>query len=349
MKGLWLRPSVGDNISLRRTRIAEELAERGIHIDIQDAGGLDAVTAVRRAITGDYDVILGNVRVGLYLGFPLAKLLRKPFIGTVSDPIDQIEDLPGPLFRFFEWYEWQALARADGCSFVYQSSFEEAERRGIEGRKLPNAVNYEMFADPDSEAVDRSRSILESDGVDLDKPVGIYLGGLIEDRYSLEAIVDAAGQCPDWEIVFVGDGPDRDIVETGVETYDNVYYPGAFEYDLMPGFLSHAEVGFCIMDAEQPLKIGEYGAAGLAVITREGELSDRFGEDALYVAPPTGDGVATALQEIGGDTERRQRYAETLRESIKSVQWSDVADEYAEMIRAAVDGSADTASGTSRD
>lgn len=336
MKGLWLRPSVGDNISLRRTRIAEELTERGIDVDVQDAGGLDALTAIRRAVTGDYDVILGNVRVGLYLGFPLAKLLRKPFIGTVSDPIDQIDDLPGPLFRFFEWYEWQALARADACSFVYETSYQEAKRRGIKARKLPNAVNYGMFADPDADTVDRTGSILDEAGVDREKPMAIYIGGLIEDRYSLSAIVEAADQCPEWEIVFVGDGPDREIVERGVEAHDNVYYPGAFEYELMPGFLAHADVGFCIMDAEQPLKIGEYGAAGLVTITREGELSERFGEEAVYVVEPTGDGVTDALETIGADEQLRTQYVENLRAAVKSVGWDDIADEYAEMIRAVV-------------
>lgn len=336
MKCLWLRPSTGDNISLRRTRIAEQLGQRGIDIDIQDASGRDALTASRRALFGDYDVIMGNVRVGLYLGFPLATLRRRPFVGTVSDPIEQIEDLPGPLFRFFQWYEWQILARADACSFTYQSSYEEAQRRGIDGEKLPNAVDYQLFHDPDPDAVSRAERILEDNGVDLDSPMGIYIGGMTEETYHLSAILDAAERRPEWEFVFVGEGPDQDLVESATASQDNVTFLGAFEYELMPGFLAHATVGFCLVDAEQPLKVAEYGAAGLVCLGIDGELRNRFDAAELYFVDPTGESISDALAALDADPQLREEYSTRLDEAVKSVGWDDIADTFEELLRSVV-------------
>jgi hypothetical protein len=184
-------------MSVRRERIAEELRERGYEIDICDASGLDSLGAIKQALTGGYDIIAGNVRVGLYLGYPLARILRKPFLGDVSDPLSDIDYLPNPLFRFFEWYEWHVLKRADATVFVYESSLEEALKRGIEDSvKLPNAVNYEQFAEPDSETVERARKILQDDGVDLEKPLAIYLG-IFSSRYCTEEILATADHAPE--------------------------------------------------------------------------------------------------------------------------------------------------------
>lgn len=337
MKCLWLRPSTGDNISLRRTRIAEQLGTRGIEIDIQDASGRDALTAIRRALFGDYDVIIGNVRVGLYLGFPLAKLRRRPFVGTVSDPIEQIDDLPGPVFRFFEWYEWQILARADACSFTYQSSYEDARRRGIDGEKLPNAVDYRTFHNPDPDAVSRAERILEDNGVDLDAPMGIYIGGMTEETYHLSAILEAAERRPEWEFVFVGEGPDQDLVESAASAQDNVTFLGAFEYELMPGFLAHATAGFCLVDAEQPLKVAEYGAAGLVCLAIDGELRARFDDDELLFVQPTGESVAAALADLDADPDRRDGYADRLDEAVRDVGWDDIAAAFEGLLRSVAD------------
>ncbi|WP_276273943.1 glycosyltransferase [Haloarcula litorea] len=323
---------MGDHISVRRTRIAEKLAERGIEADIRDTSGLDALAAVRTAIEGDYDVILGNVRVGLYLGYPLARLLGTPFVGDVSDPLSDFEDLPWPLFRLLSAYEWFVLGHADACAFTYDETKAEADRRGIEGQKLPNAVDYDFFADPDPEAVAEAVEILDAEGVDRSKPIAVYIGGMIEETYHLTDIVDAAERRPDWEFVFVGDGPQRDVVVDAAAELDNVHFPGAFDYRLMPGFLAHATAGFCLKDAEQPLKIAEYGAAGLVGVVQPGDLSERFADDEVLVSDPTGEALAAALATLD-DESVRETYAENLRDRAKSVGWDDVAAEYDRTIR----------------
>lgn len=332
---LWLRPSKGDNISVRRERIAEVLREEGFEIDIQDASRFDSISAIYKAIKGDYDLIAGNVRIGLYLGYPLAKLLRVPFVGTVSDPLFDIDSLPNPVFKFFEWYEWYILRRADRCSFVYESSYEGALRRGIDDAvKLPNAVDFEAFAEPEEDSIERAREILIREGVNLQKRIAIYIG-VFAHPYNITDILDAAPLTPDWEFVFLGEGDLENEVARAAESQSNVYFPGAFEYELMPGFLSLADVGFCFKDAEQPLKLKEYGASGLATIAQPGELQRWYSEDELLFVPPTAEDIANELTTLSQAEIDEKGMA--LRQRVAGSSWDEIAEGYREIFVKAIE------------
>ena len=331
MRILWLRPSKGDNISVRRERIAEKLENAGFEVVIRDASGFDLPSALWTAIRGDFDVIAGNVRIGLYAGYPVARLLRTPFLGDVSDPISDIDYLREPLFSFFEWYEWQVLRRADACVFVYESSYQEALSRGIsDAVKLPNAVDYDVFANPDEEAVKTAGDILTDCGVDFEKPLAIYLG-VFSPRYCIEEILAAAEQTPDWEFLFLGEGTLTAAVETADARLDNFHYPGAFPYELMPGFLSYADAGFCFKDAEQPLKLKEYGAAGVPAIVRPGELERWYDEDELVFTDPTPQAISQTLTDLAADETRRRQFGERLQAHARDYSWEDIASEYQQL------------------
>lgn len=328
MNILWLRPSRGENISVRRERIAAELRTRGYKIDICDTSGTDIIGAIKVALTGDYDIIVGNVRVGLYIGFPVSKLLGKPFLGDVSDPISDIDDYPELLFRFFEWYEWQTLKRADAAVFVYRSSYQEALARGVtNAHRLPNAVDYDSFASPDPNTVEETDRILQEVGVDTEKPIAIYLG-VLASHYKIEEILETASKAPDWEFVFIGEGELTGEVKQVAKNSENIYYPGSFEYRLMPGFLAHATVGFCFKDAEQPLKLKEYGAAGLPVIVRPGELSRFHDDDELVFVDPVPSEIANRLEQLRTDETLREQYVEAGRSIAAEWSWEEIAHAY---------------------
>lgn len=331
MRVLWLRPSKGENISVRRERIAEELRKRGYKIDIIDASGIDALSAIKQAIIGDYDVIAGNVRIGLYIGYPLARLMGKPFLGDVSDPISDINYLADPLLHFFEWYEWQVLKRANATVFVYDSTYQNAINHGIDdAMKLPNAVNYQQFATPDADVIDTAQNILSQEGTDLDKPIAIYIG-IFSPRYCTEEMLATAQYAPDWEFVFVGEGSLEASVERAACELENVHYPGAFPYRLMPGFLSLADVGFCFKDAEQPLKLKEYGAAGLPIVIRPGELSQWHDEDELVSVEPTPKVIAERLDDLQDDEELYEMYSNASRLIASEWSWEEIANGYDEL------------------
>ena len=336
MRLLWLRPSTGDNISVRRERIAEHLRKHGVEVDIRDSSGFDAFPAALQALTGDYDVIAGNVRIGLYIGYPIARLLRKPFLGDVSDPLSDIESLPQFVFRVLEWYEWSVLKRTDATIFVYESSFREAKARGIDAVKLPNAVDYEKFADPDVAVVSETQEILETDGVDLQKPMAVYIGGFSRE-YHVTDILRAAREASDWEFVFVGEGPLEQEVVAAAAALQNVHFPGAFEYRMMPGFLAHADAGFCFKDAEQPLKLKEYGAAGIPAIVQSGELERWYDDDELIFTEPTAEAIACLL--TGISTEALIEFGEKLQNATNDFTWRQVAGEYLEILKKEVSDS----------
>ena len=333
MKILWLQPSTGDNISVRRDRIAEVLEARGHEVVIQNATGLDAFGAIADAVTREFDILVGNVRIGLYLGYPVARILGRPFVGDVSDPIDDIDDRPDLLVRLLEWYEWKVLRRSDAAVFVYESSYRAARRRGIDGAvKLPNAVDYDAFADPDPAAVRDAARIMNSAGIHGDKPLAIHIG-VLSPSYCVEAILDAAERTPSWEFLLLGEGALSDLVRDRARRQQNVSFPGSFEYRLMPGFLAHAQVGFCFKDGEQPLKLREYGAAGVPTIARPGALERWYDDDELFFVHPDGEAIGDALRRLSDEPELASRYRRHLRQRVREWSWDAVADGYEDLFQ----------------
>lgn len=330
MKVLWLRPSVGDHISVRRERIAEHLEEMGVEVVILDASGFDSIGAVREAIGGGYDVVIGNVRVGLYLGYLLSVLLRKPLIGDVSDPTEIVDDLPTPIYRLVCWFEWWVLSRADAGFFVETTSYERAKSRGLDPVLVRNSVDYERFAEPDNDSVERARDVMESRGVDLDRPIAIYIGGMAP-HYHVEEIAKAADLLPTWEFVLVGKERGAEVEELS-RGRENVYFLGSHPYDLMPGFLYHSTAGFCLTDKQQPLKMMEYGAAGLPTVGLEGRLQDRFDEDEVLFVDGSPEEISGALEKLESDDDLSRELTFNLRERARHQSWRTVAEEYYEAI-----------------
>jgi glycosyltransferase involved in cell wall biosynthesis len=152
-------------------------------------------------------------------------------------------------------------------------------------------------------------------------------------KYCIEEILETAETAPEWEFLFVGEGPLEDDVRQAARTVENIYFPGAFEYRLMPGFLAHADVGFCFKDAEQPLKLKEYGAAGLPVIVRPGKLSAFHDEDELVFVDPDPAQIAAALRKLRTDQDLYAQYA-TAGETIASEwSWEEIAESYDELFQ----------------
>jgi hypothetical protein len=326
MKILWLRPYTGDNVSVRRERISEHLADMDVSVTLVDATGINALSAIYKAITGDYDVIVGNVRMGLYIGYPLSVVLSKPFVGDVSDPLSQIENLPSPLFNILKRYEWFVLSRADKSVFVTQPCHTEALERGIvDPVRLPNAVNYEQFANPSEDVISRTDSILRENKIDPDNQIAIYHGSMVS-RYHLAEIGEAAEQLPNWEFVFIGKDRGADIGEI-TSNRPNTHFLGAFDYELIPGFLSHSDLGLCLIDSEGPLKLKEFIAARTPTLVIP-EMKQWQDYDNLIYTNPEPDAIVSSINKIGNKDRKvyNKDVAETELES-----WKDIAQTYYEI------------------
>jgi glycosyltransferase involved in cell wall biosynthesis len=324
---LWLRPSTGENVSTRRERIAEQLGEMGVKVDIVNTSGTDSLSAVWTAITGNYDIIVGTVRVGLHIGYFLSRILRVPFIGSVSDPLErQKDDVPPSIYRLMCFLEWRVLRWSDAVFFVHPESHEDAKERGIDGTLARNAVNYSMFADPEEETKTKALEELTKNNVDTTKDIAIYIGGMVENAH-LEEIVEAAQMTPDWEFVFVGKEWGANISEL-VSDVENAYFLGAYNHEIMPGFLRHSSAAFCLVDNEVPLKVTEYGAAGLPTLGYPGKLKHVFSENELIYIEPKPEKISEELQKIASDPEYAQKYANNLRDYAAENKWEDIAEKY---------------------
>lgn len=331
MDVLWLRPTVGTHVSTRRERVKEGLQQRGVEVTIVDTSGTDAIEAISTALSGDFDVIVGTVRVGLYVGFLLAKLKRVPFVAEVTEPVDRVDDLPHPLYRLVEWYEFRVLKRADARFFVEQEVLQDANRRGIDGTLAKNAVWFEQFAEPDADLVERAQEQLESIGVDVTAPIAIYIGALTERQHILE-ILEASEECPHWQFLFLGEtGELSDRVTAAAEAYDNVHFAGSVPHREVPGYLSFSTVGFALSQGERPLKLLEYGAAGLTVLGTRGRREHEFSADEIYFIEPTPEAIAEALETVRLRPNQSPVDGKALQAIAEKNSWDDVADKYFEV------------------
>jgi len=331
---LWLHPSTGENVSTRGERISEHLHDQGVNVDLVYASGLDSISAISRAVRGDYDLIVGNVRIGLYLGYILAIILRTPLISEVSDPIDQIDSLPKPLFRAFEMLEWWILERCEVSFYVESESYETAKQRDVTAVWAPNSVDYEEFAEPEEAVVEEARHILIQEGIDLERNLAVYAGSLTTDVHLAE-VVEAVPMTDGWEIVLIGE--DRGLsVESLTDDVDGVSFIGAVSHDVIPGIYAHAAAGIALVDAEQPLKLMEYGAASLPVLACPGKLTLRFTERQMVFVDPTSSNIARGLMQISQSPGDAAARAEGLQNYVKEYSWADVATKYLKAIRSQV-------------
>jgi len=293
-----------------------------------DTTGPDVLSVIRSVLTEDYDIIVGTVRIGVPLGYALATVLRKPFIGSVSDPLETQDYLPSPVYRFISYLEWWILARADAVFFVESESYKEARKRGIERTMARNSVNFEMFATPTEDVVQETRNILDAAGVDTTENIAIYIGSMTENGH-FDEIVEAAEITPDWEFLFVGEDWGANISEL-IDGVGNAHFLGSYAHNLMPGFLYHASAAFCLVDTEMSLKINEFGAAGLPTLGYPGKQKKVFSDEELIYINPTPKTISEELQRIASDKDYAQKYSQNLRNHAKEHRWEDIAEKYYE-------------------
>ena len=128
-------------------------------------------------------------------------------------------------------------------------------------------------------------------------------------------------------LLIVGDGPMRDRVETSLAArnlLDSAYLAGPVPPDDVPHWLASAQVAVApYPDLEpfyfSPLKVFEYMAAGLPVVTSNvGQLRSLIRDGVTGIRCPPGDAAAlsTALARLGADPDLRARLGQAARKAI---------------------------------
>lgn len=127
---------------------------------------------------------------------------------------------------------------------------------------LPNGVDYDHFQAPQARPTEYG---------DDPRPIAVYVGS-IDVWLDRRLIEQTARALPEVRFVFIGPG------ELALNELANVEVLGPRPFDALPAYLQHATVGLIPFDVEshrelvnsvQPLKLLEYLAAGLPVVSTE--------------------------------------------------------------------------------
>lgn len=315
MEVLWLRPDKPENVSVGRHRVATILEDRGHDVRVENA----TVDDFGRVLREPADVIVGTTRLGALVGVWRRSLLGTPVVVDHIDPISQFRRNNGrATTAAVGLAESVAFRLADHVVVVYEEEVPRVARRARSYTKTTLGVDYDRFADPSDEAVEAAREALAAEGVG-DGPTAVYVGGL-EPAYHVEAAADAMAHLPEWEFVVLGDGSRRAAIEDHPD--ESVHYLGTVPHEQVPGFLREADVGVCLVDDPNTLKVLEYGAAGLPTVCVAGDPEERFGDLVEYCRLDPAD-VAAAIRRAA---EREDVSA--FREFAAGFDWSSVADDY---------------------
>lgn len=189
---------------------------------------------------------------------------------------------------------------------------------------IPNAVDPARFAIP---RVAR-------------RPFTVGFTGSLRPWHDLETLGRAMALLPDAHFLIVGDGPERARLSP---LLDRAEVTGMVPPDDVPAWLARMDVAVAPYSAKRPfyfspLKLHEYMAAGLAVITsRTGDLERtvRHGETGLTVPPDDPEALAAAIRTLRADPALASRLGDAARAHVTANHtWQGVARRVLDMGRA---------------
>lgn len=210
--------------------------------------------------------------------------------------------------------EAPALQRADVVACGSGEVIEQALRLGTPRDRIvetPTGVDLDLF--PRDRVHDRGQ-LRRTLGL-TDRFVVGWVGSF-RPFHTIERAVDAVDHLPDATLLLVGDGPERPAIEAlARERGVNAVFTGTIGHGDLPNYLAAMDVGLVLAPADagfhySPLKLGEYLAAGLAVVapavpTVAGRLTD--GHDGLLVAPGDPSALRAAISRLHDDPDLRHR------------------------------------------
>ena len=272
-----------------------------------------AARALRHALARD-----GEGRRLVICGTPAAARLlgRLGEQGAVFDAIDDMRAHP----------DAAAIAArvADGYDVVRRRSVpvaavSESLARTLGGEWLPNAVDVARFLAPGPPP-----AWLDA----MPRPRAVYVG-TVEERCDIDLLADLAAT-GDVSVVVVG--PVQDVAVRERLRLAGVHVAGRVAPELLPAVLAGCDVGLvphkltALTASMDPMKVYEYLAAGLPVVSTPVLDATRFGDGVQIVQR---DQFVSAVREALRD----RPAAETLRALVAGRTWDDVADRLLSLAR----------------
>jgi glycosyltransferase involved in cell wall biosynthesis len=212
-------------------------------------------------------------------------------------------------FAQFSGYDRQQVLRdeADLCRkadlvVTTSTALHEAKRPlNCNTLLIPHGVDYDHF----SKAL-RSDLRVPADIAPVPRPrLGFF--GLIRDWVDLDLLADVAQERPDWHVVILGDST---VDLSPYRKVANMHLLGRRPYEALPAYCKAFDVGlipFRINEltlAVNPIKLREYLAAGLPVVSTPLPEVARYGE--LVRTAESSNGFIQAVSDCLGDPPRRR-------------------------------------------
>jgi glycosyltransferase involved in cell wall biosynthesis len=190
----------------------------------------------------------------------------------IVDEYSGYADVDAPRAQEIRERERQLIARADLVLVTSRALFED--KRGINPNThwVPNGVDYERFA---------AAAVARTDPVEMGSLPHPRLGyvGAINDKLDTTLLLKIAEVYPWATLVLVGPvrmtSPEQQHDIEALQARANVHFLGQMSAERVPGFMAACDVGLlpyrynAWTQAIQPLKLYEYLACGLPVVTSD--------------------------------------------------------------------------------
>jgi glycosyltransferase involved in cell wall biosynthesis len=230
------------------------------------------------------------------------------------------------------------LAKADGIVAVSAAIRSHAITSGAAPEKVtvvPNGADLDLFRFASGEQVRRQYG--------LDAAVVVGFAGSLKPWHGVIDLVNAFAQLAgDPRLLIVGDGPERAAIEgelgrLGIE--QRVVLTGAVPHAKVPPYLAAMDIGVAPYREQpdfyfSPLKVAEYLAAGLPVVTTtQGDLPHLVEEAGLLVPPGSVEALRAALARLIADPEMRAQMSHAARRRAATLTWDAAAERMEPLLR----------------
>jgi glycosyltransferase involved in cell wall biosynthesis len=264
-----------------------------------------ALEAFARMALGRYDVVHA-VEEAAHLAAPLARLLRLPLVMDVDSSIpDQLRESGfarrGPLLWAAEALERQALRGAAAVITVCGSLTDGVKARAPQARVFQ--IEDPPLGGPDPPDAHEVAALRQSLGLGP-LPVVLYSGNF-EPYQGVELLVEAAGQVPEAQFLFMGGEPDQ--IEAlraragRAGAGGRCVFSGKRSPLELPAFLALADVLASprCQGVNTPFKVYTYLAAGKPLVATRIPTHTQLLDDSLgFLVEPTADGLAAGIREV---------------------------------------------------
>lgn len=181
----------------------------------------------------------------------------KVLVYRCVDDLSHFTGIPGNI----RIAEEKLVKKADIVFATANALKDRLEGYGVRVQSLPNAVDYDFFSNYNTEGLTSRIDALDN--------IIIYVG-TIGEWFDCEFVRYCATQRPNYNFVIIG--PERTDVSL-IKNVDNIHLLGSIKYEEVPLYMNRAKIGIIpfklneLVNAVNPLKIYEYFACGLPVVS----------------------------------------------------------------------------------